>query len=97
MKGHWTDPLVLEMLAEMDAVEAITPEWIPELARQLLQFRNIAAPVLEALQYATHEANDYNCEEWPPGTPCAGCVGDGKRTTAINLLKQTLLIPESER
>jgi len=36
-----------------------------------------------ALLAPTHEANDYNCEDWPIGEGCAGCKGDKLREAAI--------------
>ena len=31
----------------------------------------------------THEANNYNCEEWPPGEACRGCLGNDERKLAL--------------
>lgn len=44
------------------------------------------AQIRDALTAPTHEANDYNCQDWPPGTRCAGCLGDEKRKAAIYAL-----------
>lgn len=42
-------------------------------------FEEIEPRIKEALQAPTHEANDYNCEDWPPGEGCSGCKGDKLR------------------
>ncbi len=31
----------------------------------------------------THDINDHNCEDWPPGAGCSGCDGDEIRTAAL--------------
>ena len=34
------------------------------------------------LNAITHEANDYNCQDWPIGEGCCGCQGDELREKA---------------
>lgn len=47
-----------------------------EVAREIL-------PCLrEVLLASTHEANDYNCQDWPIGEGCSGCKGDKVRDEA---------------
>ena len=43
-----------------------------------------------ALEACTHEANSYNCEDWPPGSGCAGCRGDKEREGAVHTLDSGL-------
>ena len=33
----------------------------------------------DALGAVSHEANDYNCQDWPPGQGCYGCRGASVR------------------
>ena len=42
--------------------------------------------IKEALQAPTHDANEYNCADWPPGEGCSGCKGDEVRKQAIEWL-----------
>lgn len=44
--------------------------------------------VIEALQAPIHEANEHNCQEWPPGEECSGCEGDKLREQALTLLTE---------
>jgi len=48
--------------------------------------REIIPHIKEALEAPTHEANDYNCEDWPIGQGCSGCKGDKIREEAIKWL-----------
>ena len=57
-----------------------------EVAREI--FEEIEPFIIEALQAPTHEANDYNCEDWPPGTGCSGCKGDKVREKAVQKLAE---------
>lgn len=54
--------------------------------------------VKAGLTAITHEANSYNCEEWPPGDLCTGCSGDEERKSALHAfesgLHKTDAIPE---
>ena len=68
------------------AVEAIQ-QAKEEVAREI--FEEIEPYIIEALQAPTHEANDYNCEDWPPGEGCSGCKGDKLREEAIPRLNQS--------
>jgi len=43
--------------------------------------------ITEALQSSTHEINDHNCEDWPPGSGCNGCRGDEERKNALHWLE----------
>jgi len=45
-----------------------------------------------ALLAPTHEANDYNCEDWPPGKECEGCEGNELRQKALHDLESGLHI-----
>jgi len=46
--------------------------------------------IQEALQAPTHEANDYNCQDWPLGKGCRGCEGDKLRQEAVHILNTSL-------
>ena len=46
---------------------------ISDEARQIVE---------QALMASTHEANSYNCQDWPPGEGCSGCDGDELREKA---------------
>ena len=48
--------------------------------------REILPRMKEALRASTHDANDYNCEDWPLGEGCSGCKGDEVRKQAIEWL-----------
>jgi hypothetical protein len=48
--------------------------------------------IRSALTAPTHEANDYNCEDWPIGRGCHGCEGDELRQRAIYVLDTGLHI-----
>ncbi len=48
--------------------------------------QRIGPRIKEALQAPTHDANDYNCADWPPGEGCSGCKGDEVRRQAIEWL-----------
>ena len=48
--------------------------------------REILSRMQEALRASTHDANDYNCADWPPGEGCSGCKGDEVRKQAIEWL-----------
>jgi len=41
-----------------------------------------------ALQAATHEANNFKCQDWPPGKDCPGCAGDKLRAEALQRLRR---------
>ena len=43
-----------------------------------------------ALNAPTHEANDLNCQDWPPGEVCRGCAGDDQRELAIKQIEAAL-------
>ena len=43
----------------------------------------VAEVLAEGCRACTHEANDYNCQDWPPGNGCSGCDGDEKRKAAL--------------
>jgi len=47
---------------------------------------NTLRVVQMALQAPTHEANDFNCQDWPPGEGCQGCAGDELRRRALHEL-----------
>ena len=40
--------------------------------------------VANALRAPTHEANDFNCQDWPPGAGCVGCTGNETRRKALH-------------
>ena len=42
--------------------------------------------VRAALTAPTHEENQYNCQDWPPGAGCRGCAGDELRSEALHEL-----------
>lgn len=46
--------------------------------------------IRQGLLAPTHEANDYNCEDWPPGSGCKGCKGDHLREEALHALDSGL-------
>lgn len=46
--------------------------------------------IREALLAPTHEANNYNCQDWPPGEGCRGCDGDEQRAKAVYTLDSGL-------
>ena len=45
---------------------------------------------IDALNAPTHEANDYNCQDWPPGEMCRGCAGDEQREQAVKQIESVL-------
>jgi len=47
------------------------------------------------LMVATHEANDFNCQDWPPGKGCRGCEGDEKRRIALHSLDSGLHLTDA--
>jgi len=51
--------------------------------------------VRKALQAPTHEANDFNCQDWPPGSGCCGCAGDRLRREALHELESGSHITEA--
>jgi len=48
--------------------------------------------IRDGLNAPTHEANDYNCQDWPIGEGCRGCKGDKLRDRAIHTLDTGLHI-----
>ncbi len=46
--------------------------------------------VQRGLDAATHNSNDANCEDWPPGSGCQGCLGDEERRAARHSLDSGL-------
>jgi len=48
-----------------------------------------------ALEAPTHEANDYNCQDWPPGSGCEACAGDAVREAALRLVKDAIIEPQN--
>lgn len=50
-----------------------------EAVRKLLVQCDVACGALTA---PTHDQNDYNCQDWPPGAGCSGCEGDQRRIEA---------------
>ena len=53
------------------------------LRAECARWRECAEALADGCQAATHEANDYNCQDWPPGNGCSGCDGDEKRKAAL--------------
>ncbi len=51
--------------------------------------------IMAALGAPTHEANDFNCEDWPPGNGCDGCKGDELRAKGLHALHSGLHNTES--
>ena len=51
--------------------------------------------IRQALRAPTHDGNDYNCQEWPPGQGCTGCAGDELREKAVHTLDLGLHITEA--
>jgi hypothetical protein len=49
---------------------------------RLEEVKRLLARAMVALAAPTHEANDYNCEDWPIGEGCRGCDGDEQRELA---------------
>lgn len=48
-----------------------------------------------ALNAPTHEANCFNCQDWPPGEGCSGCKGDKLRAQAIHRLDTGIHITDA--
>jgi len=48
------------------------------------------ATIRTGLEADTHKPNDYNCEDWPPGSGCDGCKGDTLRAQALYILDTVL-------
>jgi len=46
--------------------------------------------IRDALTAPTHEANGYNCQDWPPGQGCCGCDGDERREQAVALIDELI-------
>ena len=42
------------------------------------------------LMAPTHERNDFNCQDWPPGEGCKGCIGDAERSAGLHCLESGL-------
>lgn len=51
--------------------------------------------IRSALTAPTHEANDYNCEDWPPGEGCRGCIGDAMRAEGLHALDSGLHVTDA--
>ncbi len=51
--------------------------------------------IRQALFASTHEANSYNCQDWPPGNGCSGCDGDELRKKARHTLDSGLHTTEA--
>ncbi len=54
-----------------------------------------AQAIRDALSDSTHEANDYNCQDWPIGEGCAGCRGDKARESAVHILDIGLYLTDA--
>lgn len=78
--------ITLEDLEEQEdraarCAEATLPgEYLRELIALAKWSLEYGKPSLSA---PTHEANDHNCQDWPPGAGCAGCRGDELRAEAL--------------
>ena len=79
-----------------------------KLLAQTAAMRDALNKALAALNAPTHEANDYNCEDWPekcrgcdcedwpPGKGCRGCAGDEQREQAVKQIEATLAALEGD-
>ena len=61
-----------------------------ELEASCAVMRDALEKAKDALNAPTHEANDYNCQDWPPEAGCRGCDGDELREQAVKQIESTL-------
>ena len=73
---------------EMRAINAESR--ISELEASCAAMREALEKAKDALNASTHEANDYNCQDWPPGEGCRGCDGDELREQAVKQIESVL-------
>ena len=85
--------------AEIEKLRAENAELREELVelKASMHLRNVClVSVLQALKAPTHEANDFNCQDWPPDEGCRGCHGDELREQAASLLETALCQREAK-
>ena len=61
-----------------------------KLTLEIVKLRRALKAAASALNAPTHEANDYNCQDWPPGAGCRGCDGDEQRELAVKQIESVL-------
>ena len=61
-----------------------------QVEAQAAAMREALEKAASALNAPTHEANDHNCQDWPPGAGCHGCAGDELREQAVKQIESIL-------
>lgn len=75
----------------INAGEFTEGEWSIDFCRKHTSTADVFQTLLDALKAPTHQPNDSNCEDWPPGSGCDGCQGDALRTQALVSYEERLV------
>lgn len=89
--GQW-QPVSEKWLSLRDQFDSMTNDALaadPATALDAVrEMQRALEKARQALEAPTHEANDRNCEDWPPGYGCDGCRGDRERDQAVNTVER---------